>query len=402
MIYSEFQGEQLSLLGFGTMRLPLTGPEPGSPVDEAQVAEMTAWAIAHGVNYFDTAYPYHGGESERIIGRVLRDYPRDQFKLATKYPGHQISSSYDPAATFEEQLQKCGVDYFDFYLLHNVNESSTPTYMDPRWGIVDYFLEQKARGRIRHLGFSFHGGMDNLHQFLDRYGDVMEFCQIQLNYLDWSLQDAKAKYELLTERGIPVWVMEPVRGGRLADLSADQMARLEALHPGRSAAAWALQFLQGLSNVKMVLSGMSDLAQMKENVETFSARRPLLPEELQQLFAIGEEIKNAVPCTSCRYCCAGCPKGLDIPMLLGVYNEIRLAPGVNLSMRMEALPREKWPSACIGCGKCTRSCPQKIEIPALMQQLDAELQKLPSWTEICRQREAAARKNAGRSAAPKA
>ena len=173
MIYSEFQGEQLSLLGFGTMRLPLTGPEPGSPVDEAQVAEMTAWAIAHGVNYFDTAYPYHGGESERIIGRVLRDYPRDQFKLATKYPGHQISSSYDPAATFEEQLQKCGVDYFDFYLLHNVNESSTPTYMDPRWGIVDYFLEQKARGRIRHLGFSFHGGMDNLRQFLDRHRELL-------------------------------------------------------------------------------------------------------------------------------------------------------------------------------------------------------------------------------------
>lgn len=214
MIDSEFQGKRLSLLGFGTMRLPT---HADGSIDEAQVAEMAAYALEHGVNYFDTAYPYHGGESERVIGRVLSKYPRDSWYLATKYPGHQISSTgYDPAEIFEEQLQKCGVEYFDFYLLHNVYEKSMEVYLDPKWGIIDYFKEQKRLGRIKHLGFSCHAETKGLREFLDACGEDMEFCQIQLNYLDWTLQDAKGKYDLLTGRGIPVWVMEPVRGGRLA------------------------------------------------------------------------------------------------------------------------------------------------------------------------------------------
>lgn len=193
MITNEFQGKQLSRLGFGTMRLPV---KANGSIDEAQVTEMVAYAIGHGVNYFDTAYPYHGGQSERVIGRVLKSYPRESFYLATKYPGHQIlSGGYHPAEIFEEQLQKCGVDYFDFYLLHNVYEKSMETYLDPRWGIIDYFKEQKRLGRIRHLGFSSHAGVRSLKEFLDTCGDDMEFCQIQLNYLDWTLQDAKGKYD---------------------------------------------------------------------------------------------------------------------------------------------------------------------------------------------------------------
>ena len=198
MIYSDFQDKKLSLLGFGTMRFPVF--EDGT-IDEAQVEEMTKYAIEHGVNYFDTAYPYHNGQSERVIGRVLSKYPRDSFYLADKYPGHQISKSYDPKATFEKQLEKCGVDYFDFYLLHNVYENSVHTYRDERWGIIEYFREQKRLGRIRHLGFSTHGSVDFIRGFLDEYGQDMEFCQIKLNYLDWTLQEAKEKYELLTERG---------------------------------------------------------------------------------------------------------------------------------------------------------------------------------------------------------
>lgn len=389
MIFRKFQQKDLSLLGFGTMRLPVN--EDGS-IDEAQVKEMTAYAIEHGVNYFDTAYPYHEGNSERVIGRVLSEYPRDSYYLATKYPGHQISSSYNPAEIFEEQLQKCGVDYFDFYLLHNVYEKSMHTYLDPKWGILDYFKEQKRLGRIKHLGFSCHAQVDCLKEFLDICGDDMEFCQIQLNYLDWTLQNAKEKYELLTSRNIPVWVMEPVRGGKLAALGAETEAMLKAYRSDESTAAWGFRFLQNLPNVTMVLSGMSNMAQMQDNIKTFSKEKPLSEAETNVLLEIAEGMKDSVPCTACRYCCDGCPMGLNIPSLLATYNELRVAPAVNTAMRIEALPEEKRPSACIGCGKCAQICPQKIDIPKAMKELDEMLGKLPSWAEICRQREEAAKK----------
>lgn len=388
MVYSDFQDKKLSLLGFGTMRLPQNSD--GS-IDEAQVREMTRYAMEQGVNYFDTAWPYHNSESERVIGRVLSEYPRDSYYLATKYPGHQIlSGGYNPAEIFEAQLLKCGVEYFDFYLLHNVYEKSIETYLDPRWGIIDYFKEQKRKGRIKHLGFSCHAQTEGLRQFLDICGEDMEFCQIQLNYLDWTLQDAKGKYELLTERNIPVWVMEPVRGGRLVNLSDVEKVRLTAVRPDESIAAWGFRFLQELPNVQMVLSGMSNMEQMVDNVKTFSERKPLSPDEIALLLDIAEGMKNSVPCTGCRYCCDGCPMGLDIPMLLSTYNEIRFAPVVNAAMRIEFMDEAKKPSACVGCGKCTHICPQNINIPEAMKDFTEKLSKLPSWAEICRQREAAA------------
>ena len=389
MIYSDFQNEKLSLLGFGAMRLPCLAD--GS-IDENQVAEMTRLAMEAGVNYFDTAYPYHGGQSERVMGRVLSKYPRDSYNLATKYPGHQIlSDGYNPAAIFEEQLEKCGVDYFDFYLLHNVNEKSMEVYMDPQWGIVDYFKEQKRLGRIRHLGFSSHAQVEGLEKFLDYCGQDMEFCQIQLNYMDWMLQKAKEKYELLTARGIPVWVMEPVRGGMLASLREENSARLKAIRPEATDASWGFRFLQGLPNVKMVLSGMSNLAQMQDNLATFTRRDTLNPEETELLLSIARGMMDSIPCTACRYCCEGCPKGLDIPALLAVYNELRVTPTVNAAMRVEFLPEEKKPTACIACGKCARSCPQNIDIPRELKALAEKLTTIPSWAETCRQREAAAK-----------
>lgn len=389
MIYSEFQDKKLGLLGFGTMRLPT---HTDGSIDEAQVAEMTAYALEHGVNYFDTAYPYHGGESERVIGRVLSKYPRDSWYLATKYPGHQISSTgYDPAEIFEEQLQKCGVEYFDFYLLHNVYEKSMEVYLDPKWGIIDYFKEQKRLGRIKHLVFSCHAETKGLKEFLDACGEDMEFCQIQLNYLDWTLQDAKGKYDLLTERGIPVWVMEPVRGGRLAKLSDAEEAKLKALRPDDSIASWGFRFLQALPNVKMVLSGMSSMEQMADNVKTFSEDKPLTAEETALLLDIAEGMKDSIPCTACRYCCDGCPAGLDIPGLISTYNELRFSPAVNVAMRIEFMPEDKKPTACIGCGQCTRMCPQNIDVPGALKDFAEKLSKLPSWAEICRQREAAAK-----------
>jgi len=391
MMTNDFHSKQLSRLGFGTMRLPANAD--GS-IDEAQVAEMTAYAIAHGVNYFDTAYPYHGGESERVIGRVLGKYPRDNYYLATKYPGHQIlSNGYNPAEIFEEQLKKCGVEYFDFYLLHNVYEKSMEVYLDPQWGIVDYFKEQKRLGRIKHLGFSCHAETKGLKEFLDERGEDMEFCQIQLNYLDWTLQDAKGKYDLLTKWGIPVWVMEPVRGGRLAKLSDVEEAKLKALRPNDSIASWGFRFLQGLPNVKMVLSGMSNMEQMMDNVKTFSEDKPLSEEETDVLLDIAEGMKDSIPCTACRYCCDGCPAGLDIPGLISTYNEIRFSPAVNVAMRIEFMPEDKKPTACIGCGQCTQMCPQNIDVPGALKDFAEKLSKLPSWAEICRQREAAANKN---------
>ena len=394
MIYKEFQGKQLSTLGFGAMRLPVD--EKGT-IDEAEVARMVAYAMENGVNYFDTAYPYHGGESERVMGRVLSAYPRESWYLATKYPGHQIlSNGYNPAEIFEEQLEKCGVEYFDFYLLHNVYEKSMETYLDPRWGIIDYFKEQKRLGRIRHLGFSTHAATPGLEKFLDACGEDMEFCQIQLNYLDWTLQDAMGKYELLTSRGIPVWVMEPVRGGKLATLKPETEEKLKILRPGESVAAWCFRFLQRLPQVAVVLSGMSNMAQVEDNVKTFAQAKPLTDMENAVILEVADSLKDSVPCTGCRYCCDGCPMGLDIPDLLTTYNELRVAISPNSGMRIEFMPDDKKPTACIGCGKCTKICPQNIDIPGALKDLAAKLAKIPSWAEVSRQREETARKLKGK------
>lgn len=388
MIYSDFQDMKLSQLGFGAMRLPMNG----DAIDEEQLARMVDCAIAGGVNYFDTAYPYHGGESERALGRVLAAYPRDQFYLATKYPGHQISDHYDPAEIFEEQLEKCGVDYFDFYLLHNVYEQSIETYLDPKWGILDYFLEQKKNGRIRHLGFSTHGSLQCMRRFLDACGEHMEFCQIQLNYLDWTLQQAKEKCELLAEYHLPIWVMEPLRGGKLTKLPDADEAKLRALRPDESMHAWAFRFLQEIDGVKVILSGMSSMEQMQDNVRIFEAPKPLNAAEREALLQVAENQKNSVPCTACRYCCEGCPKGLDIPKIIASYNDFRYAASFNATMWIEALPEDKRPSACIGCGKCTKICPQGIDIPTIMKDFADRIAQQPSWAEICRQRAEAARK----------
>lgn len=389
MIYSDFQDLKLSRLGFGTMRLPTCAD--GS-IDEEKTAEMIRYALEHGVNYFDTAYPYHEGKSETVVGKLLSAYPRESYYLATKYPGHQKASHYDPAEIFEEQLKKCRVDYFDFYLLHNVCESSLPVYEDPELGILDYFVEQKRLGRIRHLGFSSHAQTDALRGFLDRHGEHMEFCQIQLNYLDWTLQDAKGKYELLTEWGIPVWVMEPLRGGKLAKLP-DAASALRQLEPSVSDCELAFRWLTGLENVAVILSGMSAPEQMKQNVETFAACRSLTPEQVQALYNTAEALKNSLPCTVCRYCVDGCPAGLDIPMLIATYNDMRFQPSFTVSMRLEQLPEEKRPSACLSCGACAQICPQKIDIPKALSELAAGYDKMPKWSEICREREKAAMAN---------
>ena len=374
MIYNEFKGKELSMLGFGCMRLPL---REDKSVDVAQVEEMTEYAFDHGINYFDTAYPYHGGKSEVIIGEILKNYPRDSFNLASKYPGHQIASEYHPDEVFEEQLKKCQVDYFDFYLMHNVNEHSIEVYEDPKWNILPYFAEQKKNGRIKHLGFSTHARPETIKGFLDyckSLGIEMEFCQIQLNYVDWTLQYANEKVDILNEYGVGIWVMEPIRGGALAD-------------DCRS----AFRFLQDIPGIKVVLSGMSNLQQMKENIETFDVRNPLNEEERAAILEKAERLKNAVPCTRCRYCTDGCPMGLDIPVLIAGYNDAKFGGSVAYH-QLDALPDDKLPSACIGCGSCAAICPQNIDIPSVLADFADMYDKSEKWADICKRREEEARR----------
>lgn len=388
MLYKDFQETRLSRLGFGCMRLPL---KESGEIDQPALDAMVDWAMSHGVNYFDTAWPYHGGHSETAIAQSLSRYPRESWYLADKYPGHQIASSYDPAAIFEQQLKKCGVEYFDFYLLHNVCENSIDVYTDPQWGIMDYFREQKKLGRIKHLGFSSHARPACLEAFLKEYHEDMEFCQIQLNYLDWTLQEGEKKVEILSRYNLPVWVMEPLRGGRLAHLSEEQEQSLRALRPEEGAPAWAFRFLQQVPQVTMILSGMSALPQMTENVKTFEEDKPLSKEELSLLQSIASTMKGDLPCTGCRYCTEVCPRGLDIPNLLREYTDAAVSTSFTVAMYLDTLPVDKRPTACIGCEQCQRICPQGIEIPALMGKFAALSKTLPNWAKICEEREAAAK-----------
>lgn len=366
MIYKDFQNLQLSALGFGCMRLPVIDGDD-SKVDEQATAEMVDYAIEHGVNYFDTAYGYHNGNSEVALGKALARHPRESYYLADKFPGYDLANMGKVEEIFEEQLARLGVDYFDFYLFHNVYEKNVGPYLDEEsFGIMPYLLRQKETGRIKHLGFSAHGSLDVVKRFLDAYGDRMEFCQIQLNYLDWDFQDAKAKVELLNERSIPIWAMEPVRGGKLANLSEQDRAVLAALRPDESPVAWAFRFLQSIPGVTMVLSGMSNKDQVVDNIRTFEDERPLDDKETAALLGIAARMvqSDALPCTACHYCTSHCPVGLDIPYLLSLYNEhVVTGGGFIAPMAVGALPDDKKPNACIGCGSCEAVCPQQLPIP---------------------------------------
>ena len=375
MIYKQFQDIRLSALGLGAMRLPvLEGKD--AQIDEPAAQEMVDYAMKHGVNYYDTAWGYHSGQSELALGRALARYPRESFYLATKFPGYDLNNMGRVEEIFEAQLKKCQVDYFDFYLFHNVCEMNIDAYLDPQYGIDAYLTAQKANGRIRHLGFSAHGSVPVMRRFLEAYGDHIEFCQLQINYLDWTFQDARAKVELLKEYNIPVWVMEPLRGGRLAKLGESHTRHLNALRPDEATPAWAFRFLQTIPEVTMILSGMSNMAQLQDNVHTFETEKPLTEGELSELMEIADEIlgRKALPCTACRYCTDHCPQGLDIPGLIGLYNEHNFTEGGFIApMALAACPEEKKPSACVGCRSCEAVCPQQIKISEVMKDFTEKL-----------------------------
>ncbi|MBR0130981.1 MAG: aldo/keto reductase [Firmicutes bacterium] len=376
MIYRDFQGMKLSALGFGAMRLPVIDGDD-SRIDEPAAFRMVDTAMKNGINYYDTAWGYHGSNSELIMGRALSAYPRESFYLATKFPGYAASNWDKVEEIFERQLEKLGVDYFDFYLFHNVCEMNIDAYLDDeKYGIYSYLMEQKRNGRIRHLGFSCHGGMDVLKRFLEAYGKDMEFCQLQLNFLDWTFQHGKEKVDLLNEWDIPVWVMEPLRGGKLAKLAPEYEAELKALRPDEEIPAWAFRFLQSIPSVTMILSGMSNQEQLEKNLVTFSEDKKLNEEELSALLGIADKMLSVgtVPCTACHYCVSQCPQGLDIPALISLYNEHAYTGGGFIApMALSALPEEKRPQACLQCRSCEQVCPQQIKISEVLADFSAKL-----------------------------
>lgn len=378
MIYNEYKDLKLSALGLGSMRLPVVDGDDTN-IDVEAAREMVAYAMKAGINYYDTAYGYHGGNSEIVMGELLAEYERGSFFLASKFPGYDLKNMGHVEEIFEEQLKKCQTPYFDFYMFHNVCEMNIDGYLDPKNGILDYLLEQKRNGRIRHLGFSTHGDIDCMTRFLEAYGEHMEFCQIELNYFDYKFQNAKGKVNLLDEWNIPVWVMEPVRGGQLAGLSGQNTDLLKKARPDESVPAWAFRFLQTFPSVKVTLSGMSNMEQLKENIETYAESKPLNDEEMELVLSIADDMisKTTVPCTGCHYCVSKCPKGLDIPRLLKLYNEAMVAgSGVFISsMALSAVDKGKRPDSCIGCRSCEKVCPQTIKISEEMKRFAEKLSR---------------------------
>ena len=362
MIYREFQDMKLSGLGLGMMRLPVVDGNDAQ-VDKAAAAEMIDRAYKGGINYFDTAWGYHNGTSELVAGECLSRYPRESYYLASKFPGYDLSNMGKAEEIFEKQLEKCQTPYFDFYLFHNVYEGNIDAYLDPKYGTLDYLLKQKENGRIRHLGFSAHGSVEVIKRFLDAYGQHMEFCQLQLNYMDWHFQNAQEKVDILQKAGIPIWVMEPLRGGKLAKASEKLTAEMHNMRPKETVPGWAFRFLQSMKGVTMVLSGMSNMEQLEANMVTYETDEPLSNEEFDTLVkCVDEEIKKGgLPCTACHYCTSHCPKELPIPELIALYNELNL------------MPKEKQPANCIGCKSCEQVCPQQIKISEMMADFSSKI-----------------------------
>ncbi|MEZ3444874.1 MAG: aldo/keto reductase [Lachnospiraceae bacterium] len=368
MIYRKFQDLQLSGLGLGMMRLPVLGGDD-SAIDEAAAAEMIDYAYQNGINYFDTAWGYHNGNSELVAGKYLGRHPRESYYLASKFPGYDLSNMDKVEEIFEKQLEKCQTPYFDFYLFHNVYEGNIDAYLNPEYGILEYLLKQKENGRIHHLGFSAHGSVEVIQRFLDAYGQYMEFCQLQINYMDWHFQNAQGKVDLLNKAGIPVWVMEPLRGGKLAEASGELAAAMQTMRPKETIPGWAFRFLQSIPGVTMVLSGMSTMEQLRANIDTYGTDAPLSGEEFDALIRhVDAELrKGGLPCTACHYCTGHCPQKLPIPELIALYNEHKLTGGGFIApMAVDSMPQEKRPSNCIGCRACEQVCPQQIKISEMM------------------------------------
>ncbi len=364
---------KVSLLGMGCMRLPKLDPEK-EDIDYEKAQEIIDYAYANGVNYFDTAYGYHGGQSEVFVGHALKKYPRDSFFLASKMPIWCANEPGDVERIFNEQLQRCQTDYFDFYLFHSQNAEHFKKCQD--FGVYEFLSKMKAQGKIRRLGFSFHDTPQVLRHICDTY--EWDFAQIQLNYLDWEMQDAKTQYQILADRGIPVIVMEPVRGGTLASPCDAANVLFREERPDKSVASWAIRFAASLPGVLTVLSGMSNMEQVRDNVETMTNFEPLTERDREIIDAALEAYrkKDTVPCTGCRYC-MDCPFGVDIPKMFSLYNRFVLDKDQEDYLEAyRAQPEETLADKCRACGACLSKCPQHIKIPEKLAAIRETVDKL--------------------------
>ncbi len=359
----------LPVLGFGMMRLP----RQNGSIDYKTAQKMVDMAMAAGANYFDTAWPYHGGQSETFVGDALKKYPRDSYLLASKLPIWGIKKEADAERIFNEQLRKCRTDHFDFYLLHALNNSSWDTV--ERFKLFEFAQRMQKAGKIRKIGFSFHDSPETLQKIAA--AKPWDFVLLQINYFDWYNYRSREQYEIVTKLGIPVLVMEPVRGGSLATLNPAAVKILKTANPKASPASWALRYAASLPNVLCVLSGMSLPEHMEDNLRTMTPFKPLTDNERMTLnSALAAYRKtNSVPCTVCEYCIP-CPVGVEIPKVFAAYNQYKVSGDrATLKKTLAALPEDGGPSACIACGVCLKKCPQKINIPTRLKQIAAELKK---------------------------
>lgn len=367
----KFKDTEVSLLGLGTMRLPCKTSlkrEKNPLIDYKKGQELVDIAYKNGVNYYDTAYMYHVGKSEKFIGTALRKYPRDSYFLADKLPIWMCPKKSDMEKIFKKQLDRTGADYFDFYLLHSLKKDSFERC--EKFGAYDFLTEMKKQGKIKNIGFSFHGSVDDLREIVAAH--KWDFAQIQMNYLDWKNQDAETQYDILTKAGIPVIVMEPVRGGKLADLPDEVEEMFKKNEPDKSVASWAIRFVASHSNVITILSGMNSVEQLNDNLSTLTDFKEFSEKEFkicENAAAILNK-NDVIPCTGCDYC-ADCPKEVKISSIFSAYNKVKTGEltkeeGKTLYNKIDVNASE-----CIRCCKCSDHCPQAIDIPDKIKEVNS-------------------------------
>lgn len=360
---------EVSLLGFGCMRFPLN---KDGKINEARASKMIDLAYRNGVNYFDTAYGYHGGESEKFTGKALSKYDRSTYYLATKLPCWYVKTIEDAERIFNEQLQRLKTDYVDFYLLHALNRKSFDQMVE--LGVLEFCENLRKEGKIKYFGFSFHDDYDAFEHII-RY-HKWDFCQLQLNYMDMEEQAGLRGYKLAQELGIPVIVMEPVKGGNLARLPRSAAKYFKALAPDKSVSSFALRYVGSMPNVKVILSGMSTLRQVADNLSTFDKFVTLSDEERQAIEKVRTVLRARVKnsCTACKYCMP-CPAGVDIPKNFALWNKYSIYRNKNdIKWNWENSLKDKEKAKyCVQCGKCEKVCPQKISIREDLKKLQAEL-----------------------------
>lgn len=363
----KFKDTEVSRLGLGTMRLPVKTKlkrEANPLIDYKKGQELVDEAYNLGVNYFDTAYMYHAGKSEKFIGTALKKYPRESYFLADKLPIWMCAKKSDMEKIFKNQLERTEHDYFDFYLLHSLDGKNFDKC--EKYGAYEFITKKKEEGKVKNIGFSFHGTIEDLRRIVAAH--KWDFAQIQMNYLDWKNQDAKTQYEILTEAGIPVIVMEPVRGGKLADVPENVSQLFLNNKPDKTIASWAINFVASHDNVLTILSGMNSLEQLHDNISNLTDFVPFTDNEYKICENAAALINKSdiIPCTGCDYC-ADCPKGVKISSVFAAYNKYKTGEITARESQELYSAIDVNASACVACKHCEGHCPQSIKISELMQ-----------------------------------